>query len=282
MRVFLAGGSGVVGRALIPMLVADGHDVSATTRSAAKIELLRELGARAVPLDVFDRDAVQVAFEQVRPDAVIHQLTDLTGGDPASNAHLRRVGTRHLVGAAQRAGVRRVVAQSISWVYRPGTTPAVEDDPLDTDSAAPRRTTIAGVRALETAVLGCREGVVLRYGQLYGPGTWYARDGRFGRAARTGTLPTSATVTSFVHVDDAARAASQALTWPRGIWNIVDDEPAAGDQWVPVFADAVGASKNAAAPAVGGDIGRPVSNARARHAGFAPAYRSWREGFRME
>ena len=285
MRVFLAGGSGVLGRALLPLLVAEGHHVSATTRSASKVEVLQRLGAQAVVLDAFDRDGVRSAIERARPDVLVHQLTDLAGGDSASNAHLRRVGTRHLVDAAQRVGVERVVAQSISWVYRAGTDPADEDDPLDTDAAPPRRTTVAGVQDLEAAVLGCGAGVVLRYGQLYGPGTWYSRDGRFGRAARAGTLTASPAVTSFVHVHDAARAAVQALDWPAGVWNVVDDEPAPGAEWVPVFTRAVGGTAVAAGQdldavrAAGTDPGRPVSNARARRQGFAPVHRSWREGF---
>ena len=277
MHVFLAGGSGVLGRCLVPLLVADGHLVTATTRSPEKLATLRRLGARAVLLDVFDHDQVLAVLQEAGPDAVVHQLTDLAAGDSASNARLRRVGTRHLVEAAARVGVHRVVAQSISWVYRPGTSPAGEDEPLDTDAAPPRLTTVAGVRDLEDAVLGGGDGVVLRYGQLYGPGTWYSRDGRFAQAARAGTLPATETVTSFVHVHDAARAAAAALTWPAGIWNVVDDEPAPGLEWVPAFAAAVGAP--APAPAQSGDLGRPVSNARARRQGFAPIHPSWRAGF---
>ncbi|GAB7191582.1 NAD(P)-dependent oxidoreductase [Kineococcus sp. NUM-3379] len=284
MRVFLAGGSGVLGQALIPLLVAEGHQVVATTRSEAKTGALHRLGATPVLLDVFERDDVRAAVARFEPDVVLHQLTDLSGGDSASNARLRRIGTRHLVEAAQQIGVRRVVAQSISWIYRPGTTPAVEDDPQDSGAPEPRRTTVAAVANLESIVLGCAEGVVLRYGQLYGPRTWYAREGRFGQAARAGLLPVTDAVTSFVHVEDAARAAVQALHWPSGVVNVVDDEPAAGCQWVPVFAAAVGAPPPkfpAKSPhtTASDDIGRPVSNATLRETGFTFVHPSWREGF---
>lgn len=277
MRVFLAGGSGVLGRALIPLLTAAGHQVTAMTRSASKTALLEGLGATAALADAYDRDALLRCVERARPQAVVHLLTDLSSGDPASNARLRTTGTGNLVDAAIHAGVDHMVAESISWVYRPGTTLADEDEPLDLAAPAPRATTIAGVHALETAVLAVPRGVVLRFGQLFGPGTWYARDGRFGRDARAGQVRATETVASFIHVADAARAAAAALDWPPGICNIVDDEPAAGHRWAPCFAAAVGGPEPVATES--GDIGRPVSNARAHGRGFAPRFASWRDGF---
>jgi nucleoside-diphosphate-sugar epimerase len=277
MRIFLAGGSGVLGREVIPLLTAAGHEVAATTRTESKAELLTGLGATPVVVDALDRDAVLEAMGQARPEAVLHLLTDLGSGDSASNARLRTVGTRHLVDAALRHGVTRMVAESISWVYEPGSAAATEDDRLDLDAAEPRRTTVTAVHALESAVRELPDGVVLRLGQLYGPGTWYARQGRFGQDARDSRLTVADAVTSFVHVADAARAASRALAWPAGVWNVVDDEPAPGHAWAPVFAAAVGAP----APAVAftGDLGRPVSNARAGRQGLELRHPSWRDGF---
>ena len=277
MRIFIAGGSGVLGRALIPLLRTAGHEVTATTRTQARAEVIRRLGATPAVVDAFDRDAVFAAVQRARPEAIVHLLTDLGTGDSASNASLRTRGTRNLVDAARHAGTPRIIAESISWVYAPATGPADEREPLDRDATEPRRTTVSAVAALEAAVGEVPEHVVLRFGQLYGPDTWYSRDGRFGQDARAGRVPATETVTSFVHVADAAQAIVLALGWPNGIWNIVDDEPADGHAWAPRFALAVGAPEPH--PAESGTIGRPVSNGRAREAGLTLRYPSWRAGF---
>nr|WP_246649743.1 NAD(P)-dependent oxidoreductase [Nonomuraea coxensis] len=211
---------------------------------------------------------------------VMHQLTDLAHGDLAGNAALRRDGTRNLVDAALAAGVRRIVAQSICWTYVPGAGPAREGEPLDLGAPEPRRTTVAGVAALESAVAELPEWVVLRYGLLYGPGTWFEPGGARAAEAREGKLVASADVTSFVHVDDAAAAALAALGWPPGPVNVCDDEPAAGLDWAPAFCRAVGAP----APPVSGTPANPAArgadNGHARgDLGWTPAYPSWREGF---
>ncbi|MFT3889866.1 MAG: NAD(P)-dependent oxidoreductase [Arachnia sp.] len=277
MRVFIAGGSGVLGRNAIPLLTGAGHEVVATTRSPEKTALLADLGAIPVVLDALDGDGVRDAVDRAQPDAILHLLTDLAGGDRASTTHLRIVGTRHLVEAARASGVERLVAESISWVYRPGREPAGESDPLDLDAPEPRRTVIRSIQSLESAVQEVPGGVLLRFGYLYGPGTWYSQEDLFGRQALQSQLPATETVASFIQVNDAARAAVAALDWAPGIWNVVDDEPAAGHDWVPTFAAAVGAP----APAVVscGDIGRPVSNAQARTAGLRLDHPSWRTGF---
>ncbi|WP_435093177.1 NAD-dependent epimerase/dehydratase family protein [Clavibacter michiganensis] len=277
MRVLVAGGSGVLGRAVIPKLIGLGHDVIATSRSAEKARLFKELGAVGLVLDALDRDSTVAAVVSAAPEAILHLMTDLGTGDSASNARLRSKGTRNLVDAAHAAGVTRIIGQSISWVYPSARIPAAETDPLDLGASGPRRATVQAVRELEAAVREITQSVVLRFGQLYGAGTWYSREGRLAEAARAGALPATETVTSFVHVDDAAAAVVEALGWPAGVWNIVDDEPAPGTEWVPVFADAVGAP----VPAVqqSGDAGRPVMNDRARRQGFTPRYPSWRTGF---
>jgi nucleoside-diphosphate-sugar epimerase len=285
MRILLAGGSGLLGRRVLPLLLHAGHHVSATSRSAARAAELDELGASGIVMDALDRDSVALAVELARPDVVVDLLTDLRGGDSGSNAALRTTGTRHLVDAVAAHGIGRMVAESISWIYRPGTVPAVESDALDLDAGEPRRTTVAGVRALEEAVAELPDGVVLRFGQVYGPGTWYSRDGRFGEQARGGSaagpLAAADTVASFVHLDDAARAVVTALDWPSGTVNVVDDEPAAGAEWAPAFAEAVGAGASAGVvgAALSGDPGRPVSNARATSLGLSLEHPTWRDGF---
>lgn len=277
MRIFVAGASGVLGRAFTRRAVDSGHEVVGMTRSERGVGALEAAGAHPMRADAFDRESVMAAVEAARPDAVVHLLTDLASGDSASNARLRIEGTRNLIDAARAARVDRVVAESISWVYEPGTTLASEDDPLDLGAPEPRLTTVRGVSALEHKVRALADGVVLRFGQFYGPGTWFARNGLRAEAARAGRLPATETVASFVHIRDAAEATLAALAWPAGVWNIVDDEPAAGSVWVPEFASSVGA---AAPPTeVAGDIGRPVSNLRARAQGLHLEHPTWRSGF---
>lgn len=276
MKIFVAGASGVLGRAFTRLARDAGHELVGMTRSARGAEIVASAGAEPIVADAFDAEAVARAIDLARPDAVVHLLTDLAGGDPASNSRVREVGTRNLVDAALAAGVQRMVAESISWVYPAGTSPATEDDALDTEAPEPRRTTIRGVAALEAAVRRMPVGVVLRFGQLYGPGTWFAPDGRTAGVARAGSLPATETVVSFIHAEDAAAVALRAVHWPAGTWNVVDDEPAAGTAWVPVFARAVGAPEPAVATS--GELGRPVSNARMREASVRLLHPSWRDG----
>ena len=222
MRIFLAGASGVIGRRLIPLLLADGHTVTGTTRSAAKAAELEKQGIAPVVLDVLDAAALREAAVKARPEIVIHQLTDLPQVlDPAQmaasrqrNTRLRIEGTANLVAAALAAGARRLIAQSIAFAYADGSEPHAETDPLASpDGDDPGAITAKGVRALEETVLGASgiEGIVLRYGRLYGPGTWFA--------APSGKGP--------LHVDAAAHAAWLALTrGAAGVYNIAEDDGA--------------------------------------------------------
>lgn len=282
MRIFVAGATGVVGRRVVPLLVGRGHQVTGLTRRSSAAAWLQGLGAEAVVGDVRDRDGLRRAVRSAAPEVVMHQLTDLRNGDLRANAELRMTGTRHLVEAALAAGVRRVVAQSIAWAYEPGEVPAAEGVPLDLGASGPRLATVQGIAALEAAVREAPEWVVLRYGLLYGPGTWYARDGLMAQRAADGELAADGDVSSFVHVDDAAGAAVEALEWPAGAVNVCDDLPAAGREWVPVFSQAVGVT--GVAPAGGGGErhgwARGASNEHARkELNWTPGFPSWREGF---
>ncbi len=214
MRIFVAGATGAIGRQLVPMLLEAGHRVTGTTRSAEKADGLLSIGADAVVVDAFHANALCDAVAAARPQVVIHQLTDLAAGfDPdqlRANTLLRRVGTTNLVAAALAAGARRMVAQSGAWLYAPGATPYVEAAPLKDPIAHPEDPALPGIIELERLVTGIPglEGVVLRYGFLYGPGT--VRDS-------PGEEPG-------VHVTAAARAAALAIDHgPPGIYNIVDD-----------------------------------------------------------
>ncbi|MFE2408985.1 NAD-dependent epimerase/dehydratase family protein [Kitasatospora sp. NPDC059408] len=279
MHVFLAGATGAVGRQLVPLLHRAGHRVTAASRSEGGVAWLREQGADAVRLDVLDRGATAEAVAAAAPDAIVHQLTALADGSLAENARIRREGTRSLVDAARRAGVPRIVAQSICWAYGPGDEPADETEALDTGAPEPRATTVDGVLALELAAAELPEAVVLRYGMLHGPGTWYEPGGLIEQRLRRGELAADGAVTSFLHVTDAARAAVAALYWPSGAVNIVDDEPAPARKWVPVLARALGV----AAPEPSSDRprwARGADGGLARTAyGWRPVEGSWRTSF---
>ena len=221
MRIFLAGATGVIGRRLVRLLRVDSHDVVGTSRSDAKAQALRLLGITPAVVDVFDAEALMRAVQAAMPDVVIHQLTDLPQvQDPArmpaalvANARLRSDGTRNLMAAAKAAGVSRVIAQSIAFAYAPGEGARIESDPLDTQAEGARATTVQGVVSLERQVLGepSIAGIVLRYGRLYGPGTWFA--------AANGPGP--------LHVDAAAQAARLAVTrGDAGIYNVAEDDGA--------------------------------------------------------
>jgi nucleoside-diphosphate-sugar epimerase len=221
MRIFLAGASGVVGRALVPRLLGYGYEVIATTRSPEKLDAVQTMGAEPVLMDVFDRAAVMAVVAAARPQVVIHQLTDLPDGlDPrlmaehvSRNARIRSEGTRNLVDAALVAGAERLIAQSIAWAYAPGPEPHLETDPLDFLAQGARAVTVNGVAALERAVLHSPPiiGVVLRYGAFYGDGT--------GFAAARANAPS-------LHVDAAAEAAALAIKrTAMGAFNIADPNP---------------------------------------------------------
>ncbi|TQF02248.1 NAD(P)-dependent oxidoreductase [Kitasatospora acidiphila] len=283
MHVFLAGGTGAVGRLLLPLLLEAGHRVTAVSRGADGVERLRAAGADTVQLDVLDRPAVEAAMREAAPDVVMHQLTALADYDLAANARIRREGTRNLVDAAHAAGVHRIVAQSISWAYQGGDTPADESTPLDPTTDEPRATTVSALRTLEDAAAELPEHVVLRYGALYGPGTWYVPGGLIADRLRRGELPAGPAITSFLHVTDAARAALAALEWPSGPVNVVDDEPAPASEWVPVLAAALGVGVPAGE---GGGVRqaweRGADGAHAREKlNWRPVYDSWRTGFQQ-
>ncbi|QCQ93269.1 NAD-dependent epimerase/dehydratase family protein [Rhodococcus sp. SGAir0479] len=273
MRILVAGAGGVVGLPLTRELIARGHHVVGTSRNPDSRPELRDAGATVVRMDAFDLASVEHAVAEARPDAVIHQLTDLSAVDLEANAELRIVGTRNLVDAMRRFGVPRLVTQSIAWLYADGVGLADETVPLRA-ATGPGARTVEGVVALEHTSAEIPDHVILRYGKLYGPGTWYSPDGDFGRAARDGVFEGNG-VESFLHVADTVAPTVAALDWPAGIVNIVDDEPAEPDEWLPTFCRWVGAQ---APTGKARGPGRGASNAKARTLGWQPLYPTWRKG----
>lgn len=278
MRVFVAGASGVIGRALVPRLVTAGHEVIGMSNEQSTSGLLRALGARPMVVDVFDRTELTMAVQREKPDAVIDELTSLGKGDYAATNRIREEGTRNLVDAATAAGVDRFVAQSYCF-YAPGTGLASEEDALDLSSGA-FGGSIAGIAALERTVNEVPNGVILRYGTLYGPETWYAPGGAIAGQLLRGEFVATDDVTSFVHVDDAAEAAVLALDWPKGTFNIVDDEPAPATEWAPWLATMIGAPPPRTTTSASTTRRRGVSNAKARReVAWRPIHPSWRDAF---
>ncbi|WP_224928466.1 NAD-dependent epimerase/dehydratase family protein [Bacillus safensis] len=279
MKIFVAGASGVIGRLLLPQLVQAGHDVIGMTRKEEQRGAIEKTGAKAILADVFDREQIMKILDEVKPDVVIHQLTSLSQGSSSENARIRIEGTRNLVDAAKQAQVQKIIAQSISWAYEPGTTPATEETALDIHASMPRKTTINGVLSLEEAVKEIPEHVILRYGTLYGPATWFGMNGDTAKKVMNQEIKATNGVSSFVHVEDAANAALLALDWPKGTYNIVDDEPGKGIDWLAVYAQVLGAPVPDIQPEAN-SWERGASNHKAKNEiGWTLKYPTWRTGF---
>jgi nucleoside-diphosphate-sugar epimerase len=308
MKVFVAGASGAIGRPLIPLLVEAGHDVVGTTRSEAKAAAIREAGAEPLVLDVANLDALRREVHRVEPEVVINQLTSLpevidfrdTGALDATNRLRREVGPI-LAQTAADAGARRLIAQSVAFFYAPtGEGLKSEEDPLmEPPPTSPFAEGVTALRALEDSALGTTgiEGVVLRYGYFYGPGTQYPAEGGYSDLVRRRRFPIvgdGGGVFSFIQIEDAARATVAALDrGAAGIYNVTDDDPAPLRDWLPAYAKAIGAKPPRRVPAwiarlVAGKAAvalatqlRGASNAKAkRELGWEPHHSSWRQGFR--
>ncbi|MGH2781445.1 MAG: NAD-dependent epimerase/dehydratase family protein [Thermoleophilaceae bacterium] len=315
MKVFVAGATGVLGRALVPQLVARGHEVVGMTRSASKQDLVRSLGARPVVADALDPDAVAQAVASAEPEVIVHQLTALSGpmsvrdmrhperfrGTILTN-RLRTEATDHLLAAGRAVGARRFVAQSFAAFRfaRTGGPVQTEADPLDPNPPAALRTVQAGYLYLEQAVTTIEwgEGLALRYGGFYGPGTAtsLAPDAQMAAPIRKRRFPIvgdGGGVFSHVHIEDAAAATAAAVERGQpGVYNIVDDDPAPVREWLPVLASALGAKPPRRIPRWLGRLAagematvmmtdvRGASNEKAkRELGWQPRYASWRQGF---
>jgi nucleoside-diphosphate-sugar epimerase len=304
MRVFVAGATGTIGGPLVRQLLAAGHEVTGMTRREERAERLRAAGAEAVVCDAFDAEGLRDAVVAARPEALLHALTALPpklkprANWTAATSRLRIEGTRNLVAAAQAAGARRLVAESIAFLYRPqGDWVKDEEAPVFEDAPGHFGVAYRAVVEMEGQVTGTAglDGVVLRCGFLYGPGTWYGRGGSEAENVakrRTPVVGPGTGTFSWIHVDDVASAFLAALEAAPGIYNVVDDEPAPMHEWLPVYADALGAKPPRGVPTwlarlVAGSPTvalaletRGASNVKAkRELGWQPAHPSWRQGF---
>ncbi|MEU4197407.1 NAD(P)-dependent oxidoreductase [Kribbella sp. NPDC026611] len=309
MKVLVAGASGGLGRSLVPQLLAAGHEVTGMVRSESSAAGVRAFGADAVLADGLDADAVRAAVESARPEVVVHQMTALKGGIDfkhfddsfAMTNRLRTEGTDNLLAASQAYGVRRFVVQSYAgWnLQHGGSATKTEADPLDPDPVPAMRQTMAGIRHLESAVLGASgiEGVALRYASFYGPTGDIGKGGSMVELIHKRRLPIigdGTGVWSFIHYDDAADATVKAIeSSVTGVFHVADDDPAQVAVWLPEFARILGAKPPRHVPAwIGrlavGDVGvaafteiRGADNSLAKATfGWQPGYASWREGFR--
>src|SRR5262245_4757826 len=305
MRVFVAGAGGAIGGRLVPQLLERGHEVVATTRKADRAGALGGLGATVVSMDGLDAASVGEAVARAEPEVIVHEMTALSGAgdvrrfdeDFALTNELRTRGTDHLLAAAEAVGVRRFVAQSYTgWPNeRTGSAVKTEEDPLDPSPPAHQRRSLDAIRHVERAVSEATlDGLVLRYGALYGPATSMANEyARQIRARKFPIVGDGSGIWSFLHVDDAASATVLAVEHGRpGLYNIVDDDPAPVAEWLPHLARCLGAPAPRHVPAwlarfAVGDVGislmtqiRGSSNAKARRElAWEPAWRSWRQGF---
>src|SRR4051794_7803947 len=308
MKVFVAGATGAIGRQLVPRLVAAGHEVAGMTRKESNRALLEELGATPVVADALDRDQVAEAVRTARPDVIVHQLTAIGKVDMrhfdrsfALTNRLRTLGTDNLLSAGQAVGVRRFVAQGIAGYgayARTGGPVKTEEDELDSAPAREMRETLGAIHHLEEVVLGASwtEGIVLRYGAFYGPGTSLAPDEEQFELVRRRKFPLvgdGGGVWSFIHVADAAAATLAAVEHgTRGVYNVVDDDPSPVAEWLPALAQQLGAKQPMRVPRFigrlfAGEAGvlmmtevRGAANEKAkRELGWSPTHPSWRRGF---
>jgi 2-alkyl-3-oxoalkanoate reductase len=308
MRVFVAGASGVIGRPLLRQLVAAGHDVVGMTSGEAGTERISDAGAEAVVCDALDADAVRETVGSARPDVVVNELTKLPRDYDTRNMderfyaptnRIRTVGGGNLLAAAIAAGAQRFVTQSIAFLYAPeGDMVKDEEGRPSTDAPAPFGDGVRAMVSHERAVLDAEgiQGLVLRYGWFYGPGTYYAADGSIAQMVRKRRFPVlggSDGLFSFIHIEDAAGATVAACErGESGIYNVVDDEPAPVREWLPVLANVLGAKPPRHFPrwlarvfageaaVMMGTEARGASNAKAkRELSWEPRYPSWRQGF---
>lgn len=278
-KIFVTGATGLIGTKLTKRLLEEGYEVAGFTTSDKGKEKLQNAGVTPYVGDIFDYDSIDAAIGDFKPDVILNEITDLKNVDMTANTKVRIEGTKNLADVAIKHGVKSMQSQSIAFVYAGGEGLATEKTPLDYNATGDRKVTVEGVEGLEKETARIKNHVILRYGWLYGPGTWYGKDGMIYNQFVDGKVEMTDGVQSFIHIDDAVETAIQALNFETGTYNVADDDPVKGDVWADWYANQLGVSPEInIQPAE--PFERGVSNEKFKAQGGKLIYSSWREGMK--
>ncbi|MCE4967322.1 NAD(P)-dependent oxidoreductase [Staphylococcus aureus] len=273
-KIFVTGATGLIGIKLVQRLKEEGHEVAGFTTSENGQQKLAAVNVKAYIGDILNADTIDQALADFKPEIIINQITDLKNVDMAANTKVRIEGSKNLIDAAKKHDVKKVIAQSIAFMYEPGEGLAYEKTALDFNSTGDRKVTVDGVVGLEEETARMDEYVVLR---LYGPGTWYGKDGMIYNQFMDGQVTLSDGVTSFVHLDDAVETSIQAIHFENGIYNIADDAPVKGSEFAEWYKEQLGVEPNIdIQPAQ--PFERGVSNEKFKAQGGTLIYKTWKDG----
>ncbi|MCJ0915351.1 MULTISPECIES: NAD(P)-dependent oxidoreductase [Mammaliicoccus] len=276
-KIFVAGATGLIGTKLTKRLIEEGYEVAGLTTSEKGKEKLDNAGVKAYIGNILEYDTIEKSIGDFKPDIIMNEITDLKQVDMSANTKVRIEGTRNLVEAAIKHDVPHIQSQSIAFVYEAGDTLATEETSLDYDASGDRKITVDGVEGLEKESARLNKHVILRYGLLYGPGTWYGKDGMIYNQFINGEVTMTDGVQSFIHIDDAVETAIQALNFESGIYNVADDDPVKGDDWAKWYANELNVSPTLniepAAP-----FERGVTNKKFKDQGGKLIYTTWKDG----
>ncbi|MCJ0950805.1 NAD-dependent epimerase/dehydratase family protein [Mammaliicoccus sciuri] len=276
-KIFVTGATGLIGTKLTKRLIEEGYEVAGLTTSEKGKEKLDNAGVKAYIGNILEYDTIEKSIGDFKPDIIMNEITDLKQVDMAANTKVRIEGTRNLVEAAIKHDVPHIQSQSIAFVYEAGDTLATEETSLDYDASGDRKITVDGVEGLEKESARLNKHVILRYGLLYGPGTWYGKDGMIYNQFINGEVTMTDGVQSFIHIDDAVETAIQALNFESGIYNVADDEPVKGDDWAKWYANELNVTPTLniepAAP-----FERGVTNKKFKDQGGKLIYTTWKDG----
>ena len=276
-KIFVTGATGLIGTKLTKRLIEEGYEVAGLTTSEKGKEKLDNAGVKAYIGNILEYDTIEKSIGDFKPDIIMNEITDLKQVDMSANTKVRIEGTRNLVEAAIKHDVPHIQSQSIAFVYEAGDTLATEETSLDYDASGDRKITVDGVEGLEKESARLNKHVILRYGLLYGPGTWYGKDGMIYNQFINGEVTMTDGVQSFIHIDDAVETAIQALNFESGIYNVADDEPVKGDNWAKWYANELNVTPTLniepAAP-----FERGVTNKKFKDQGGKLIYTTWKDG----
>lgn len=276
-KIFVTGATGLIGTRLSKRLIEEGHEVAGFTTSEKGQQKLESMNVKAYIGDILKADTIDEAVGDFKPDIIINQITDLKNVDMSANTKVRIEGSKNLMDAALKHNVKKVIAQSIAFTYEPGEGLATEETPLDFNSTGDRKITVDGVEGLEKQTARIDDYVVLRFGWLYGPGTWYGKDGMIYNQFMDGNVTLSDGVTSFVHLDDAVETSIQAINFDSGIYNVADDEPVKGSDFAEWYKQQLNVDPEIdIQPAQ--PFERGVSNDKFKAQGGTLIYKSWKDG----